>query len=85
MSRISRGLAEVPADLAALLTVTYTTDDPSITPNGALAIADGDAASVTRAEYNELAEEVELALATIRTKVNAILAYLEAVSEDNLS
>lgn len=71
MSRISSGLASLPADL----TVAYTTDDPGITPNGTLTIADGDAATVTRAEYNELAEEVA-------AKINAILAYLQSVSDD---
>ena len=52
-------------------TVAYTTDDPGITPDGTLTIADGDATTVTRAEYNELAEEVA-------AKINAILDVLEA-------
>lgn len=52
-------------------TVAYTTDDPGITPDGTLTIADGDAATVTRAEYNELAEETA-------AKINAILDVLEA-------
>jgi hypothetical protein len=71
MSRISSGLASVPANLS----VVYTTDNPGITPNGTLTIADGDAATVTRAEYNELAEECE-------AKINAILDYLRAVADD---
>ena len=71
MSRISSGLATVPSDM----TVAYTTDDPAITPNGTLTIADGDAATVTRAEYNELAVEVA-------AKINAILAFLQAASDD---
>jgi hypothetical protein len=71
MSRISSGLATVPANLS----VVYTTDNPGITPNGTLTIADGDAATVTRAEYNELAEECE-------AKINAILDYLRAVAYD---
>lgn len=79
MSRVSDSLyGAAIADLGTLLTVAYTTDNPAITPNGTLTIADGDAASVTRAEYNELAEEVELALATIVSKVNTIIAALEA-------
>lgn len=57
--------------LVADFTVAYTTDDPGITPDGTLTIADGDAATVTRAEYNELAEEVA-------AKINAILDVLEA-------
>jgi len=82
MSRISSGLANVPAQQGALLSVVYTTDNPGITPNGALTIADGDATTVTRTEYNELAEEVEAALASVRTKLNAILDYLQAASDD---
>jgi hypothetical protein len=73
MSRISSGLATIPSDLS----VVYTTDNPGITPNGTLTIADGDAATVTRAEYNELAEECE-------AKINAILAYLRIVADDAL-
>ena len=57
--------------LIADLSIVYTTDDPGITPNSTLTIADGDAATVTRAEYNELAEEVA-------AKINAILDVLEA-------
>ena len=53
------------------LTLVYTTDDPGITPDSSLTIADGDATTVTRAEYNNLAEEVF-------AKVNAILDVLEA-------
>ena len=72
MSRISRGLASVPADL----TLAYTTDDPAITPDNTITIADGDAA-MTRADFQEGLEECV-------AKINAILAYLEAASEDVL-
>lgn len=79
MSRVSEGLYDAAiANLAALLTVAYTTDNPGITPNGTLTIADGDAATVTRAEYNELAEELESALSAVRAKVNDILTALRA-------
>lgn len=71
MSRISSGLASLPAQM----TLAFTTDNPNITANGTLTIADGDAATVTRAEYNELAVEVF-------DKINAILAYLQSVSDD---
>ena len=40
------------------LTIVYTTDDPGITPDSSITVADGDAATVTRAEYNNLMEEV---------------------------
>jgi hypothetical protein len=68
MSRVSDSLY---GSAIADFTVAYTTDDPGITPNGTLTIADGDSATVTRAEYNELAEEVA-------AKLNAILAALRA-------
>jgi hypothetical protein len=68
MSRVSKGLYGAAI---ADLTLVYTTDDPAITPNGTLTIADGDAATVTRTEYNELAEEVF-------AKINEILDALEA-------
>lgn len=70
MSRISSGLDSVPADL----TLVYTTDDPAITPDGTLTIADGDAAA-SRSEFNNAVEE-------LFAKVNAILAYLRNVSDD---
>jgi hypothetical protein len=85
MSRISAGL---PGDNAApavgasalgtLFAVTYTTDAPTISPNGAYAIADGDG-NVTAAERNELAEEMELALATLATRVDLIRTALIAL------
>jgi hypothetical protein len=81
MSRVSKGLAADPgavaaiADLGALLTVAYTTDAPSITPDGTYTIADGDA-TVSATERNELAEECESAFATVRTKLNLVLAAL---------
>lgn len=59
--------AYVPAAAPAAFAVTYTTDAPSISPNSALVIADGDAATVTRAEYNELAEEFEASFNALRT------------------
>lgn len=70
MSRISSGLDTVPADLA----LVYTTDDPAITPDGSLTIADGDGTLVTAEVMNAVEE--------IFAKVNAILAYLRNVSDD---
>lgn len=61
------GGAYVPVTAPAAFAVTYTTDAPSITPNSALVIADGDAGTVTRAEYNELAEEFEASFNALRT------------------
>lgn len=59
--------AYVAAAAPAAFSVTYTTDAPSISPNSALVIADGDATTVTRAEYNELAEEFEASFNALRT------------------
>ena len=61
------GGAYVPVTAPSAFTVTYTTDAPNITPNSALTIADGDAATVTRTEYNELAEEFEASFNALRT------------------
>ena len=68
MSRISYGLDTIPADI----TLVYTTDDPGITPNGTITIADGDAA-MTRADFQEGLEECV-------SKINAILAYIRVVA-----
>jgi hypothetical protein len=69
MSRVSQGLKGDGASAAAIadLAVTYTTDNPNITSNGTIAIADGDAV----AGVAEVAEEV-------KTKINAILAALRS-------
>jgi hypothetical protein len=62
--------------LPTLLTVVYTTDAPSITPDAALSIADGDA-TLVRSEYNNAAEEFEGALLTVKNKHNALLTALK--------
>lgn len=56
--------AAVIADIA----ITYSSNDPSITPNGAVTVADGSAATV--AELLELCEE-------IIAKQNAIIDALQ--------
>ena len=48
--------AGTQASAIADLTITYTTNDPSITANGATTVADGSAATV--AELLELVEEL---------------------------
>lgn len=65
MSRVSDSLY---GSTIADITYTYTTDDPAITPNSVITIADGDAA-MTRADFQEVAEEVV-------AKINTILAAL---------
>lgn len=52
------------------LVITYTTDDPGVTPDNAIAIADGDGTLVTA--------EVMIAIEELVAKVNAILDVLEA-------
>lgn len=56
------------ANLADLV-ITYTTDDPGVTPDSAIAIADGDLFP---------AAEGLIALEEVVAKVNAILDILEA-------
>jgi hypothetical protein len=55
--------------LVADLTITYTTDDPGITPDSGITIADGDLFP---------ANEGLIALEEVVAKVNAILDVLEA-------
>jgi hypothetical protein len=68
----SAGAAVASGTQAAVITdiaITYTSNDPTITPNGAVTIADGSAATV--AELLELAEE-------LIAKQNAIIDALQA-------
>lgn len=67
-------VASVPA-MATLLTVAYTTDNPGITPGGTTTVADGDA-TLVRAEFNDVCEEFEAALGSVKTQHNAIRTAL---------
>ena len=73
---LDRGLAAInsiasPASqTSASITLTYTTDDPGITADGSITIADGD--SVTAAEQIESMDE-------IITQVNALVADVTAI------
>jgi hypothetical protein len=85
MSRISAGLAgdnAAPAvgasALGTQLTITYTTDDPGTSPNGAATIADGDATLVT-AEIVAFIDEVEFSLNTLATRVDLLRTALIAL------
>ncbi len=71
---VLKGVGAAGATVAAVsaptaLTVAFTTDNPNITANATLTIADGDAATVTRAEYNELAVEVATSFNSLRSKL----------------
>jgi hypothetical protein len=75
-------VADPAAITGATLTITYGTDDPSITTNNAIAIADGDGAS--DAEVIIAIEEIVAALVktnadvlSVRTKLVAALDVLE--------
>lgn len=70
------------AETTADISVTYTTDDPSITPNGSVTIADGDAP--TTSEYLEWLEELtdqqikqRADVADLKQLVNAIIDDLQ--------
>lgn len=63
-------VAAPAAQTSAAITLAYTTDDPGITADGAITIADGDA--VTAAEQIESMDE-------IITQVNALVADATAV------
>lgn len=63
------------ADAATSLTITWTSNDPGGTPNGAITIADG--SSISNAEIGEFLEEVEAGFAALTTKINSIITALE--------
>jgi len=58
------------ASLISDIAITYTANDPSITPNGAVTVADGSAATV--AELLELVEEL---IANQNAIIDAIQAF----------
>ena len=58
--------ANITAAAATRVTITYTTDDPGTTANGAVTVADGDAALVV-AEMFELFDEFEDSVADLVT------------------
>lgn len=64
------------ADMAVSLTITWSSNDPGGTPNGAITVANG--SSISNAEIAEFMEEVEAAFATITTQYNALKDIVEA-------
>lgn len=58
------------------IAITWTSNDPEITPDGAITIADGDTPTVD--ELLEFCVELNAAVAALDTKVNAHTAALEA-------
>ena len=69
------------ADPAAIttgaLTITYTTDDPAITANGATTVADGDTPTVQ--ELLELCVELNALVVTLKADVTAVRTSLVAL------
>jgi hypothetical protein len=68
------------ARTSAAITVTYTTDDPAITPDAALTIADGDTPTVN--ELLEYCEELNDQLAKTRADLADSAELLNAVVDD---
>jgi hypothetical protein len=73
--------ASVPAALTSRATTcafTYTTDDPAITPNAAVTIADGDlyAAAEVHEAFVELATELDLVRADVLRAHQAVTALV---------
>ncbi len=83
---LDRGLVAVasvsaPASqTSAPVTVTYTTDDPGVTANGAQTIADGDA--VTIAEQHETVEEIRSQIAALVADMTAMRTALATAISD---
>lgn len=82
-----QSLVSDPAGLTSAtggITITYTTDDPGITPDGSLTIADGDGTLVTAEvieaieELNDQISKLNADLAAVRTGLISALDVLEA-------
>lgn len=73
------GVTAIPAITGGTFVVTYTTDDPAITPGATSVIADGDG-NITVAERNDIIAEVKdqlnKTLADITTARTALAAWL---------
>ncbi len=75
---LAKGIVSAAASLtSAALVLTYTTDDPSITPNQAITIADGDA--VTASENLEFVEEINTELTASVADLVALRVAVEAL------
>lgn len=61
------GAANVPQQAPAAITVTFTTDNPSITPNSAITIADGD--NISAANTVEAIVELATSFNNLRSKL----------------
>jgi len=68
-------IATLSAPTPTALTLTYTTDDPGTTADGAITFADGDAAMSAAEEY-ELADELE-------TVINALITLITELKADH--
>ena len=66
-------IATLSAATPTAVTITYTTDDPGTTANGAVTIADGDAALVV-AEVLEMFDEFESTISALVTIVTELKA-----------
>lgn len=75
-SRLFWGLTALPAQVsnATIMAITYTTGNPSITPNAAVTVSNG--SSVTAAENWELAVELKDQLEKIRADALAVYTAL---------
>jgi hypothetical protein len=77
---LAQGLEAAPV-LAArssnAIAITYTTDDPSITPDAAITIADGD--TMTAAEHANMAEEINDQLDKLGDDYAAIKVAYDAI------
>lgn len=65
-------IADADNDIA----ITYSANDPAITTDGAITIADGSTPTVS--ELLEFCEELNDAITALDTKLNSVLAALEA-------
>ena len=83
MSRISSGLlpSAVAAPTSAIIAITYTTNDPTVTTNGAITIADG--AAITVVETVEFLEELNDQVSLLAAEAAVARVAINAIIDSN--
>jgi len=82
LSGFASGASEPSAATSAAWVVTFTTDNPAITPDRAVTVADGD--TLSNAEHYELVEEIKSALNKASVDARACITAVAALIGDNV-
>jgi len=82
LSGFASGVSDPSANTSAAYVVTFTTDNPSITPNGVVTVADGD--TLSNAEHYEIIEELKSMLNKLSVDARATRTAVAQLIGDNV-